>query len=60
MFQIKFFFFIYYCYIKSFVLKHVKKLKKSCQIFLFIVQKQKFMDNISENPAQKNVLAFRI
>lgn len=43
-----------------FIYKHVKKLKKSCQIFLFIVQKQKFMDNISENPAQKNVLAFRI
>lgn len=44
-----------------FIYKHVKKnLKKSNQIFLFIVQKQKFMDNISENSAQKNVLGFRI
>lgn len=42
-----------------FIYKHVKKkLKKSCQIFLLIVQKQKFMDNISENSAQKNVLGF--
>lgn len=43
-----------------FIYKHVKNLKKSCQIFLFIVQKQKFMDNISENSAQKNVIGFRI
>lgn len=44
-----------------FIYKHVKKkLKKSKQTFLFIVQKQKFMDNISENSAQKNVLGFRI
>lgn len=44
-----------------FIYKHVKKkLKKSCQILLFRVQKHKFMDNISENSAQKNVLGFRI
>lgn len=44
-----------------FIYKHVKKkLNKSNQIFLFIVQKQKFMDNISENSAQKNVLGFQI
>lgn len=44
-----------------FIYKHVKKkLKKSKQFFLFIVQKQKFMDNISENSAQKNVLGFQI
>lgn len=43
-----------------FIYKHVKNLKKSCQILLFVVQKHKFMDNISENSAQKNVLGFRI
>lgn len=43
-----------------FIYKHVKKIKEKLSIFLFIVQKQKFMDNISENSAQKNVLGFRI
>lgn len=43
-----------------FIYKHVKKIKKSNQIFLFIVQKHKFTNNISENSAQKNVLGFRI